>query len=322
MKKVIIGIFILSPLAAYGIVFTEGISNDHSRWAEFGTYIGGIYGALGFLGLIYSMHNTRSQFVTQSQENTFFNLWGALQSKVSSAAVKSGKNKLQGQSAIEFIVAKIKSELEVEAVKLARNLLCQDPEKIGFVHYANLQIALNKESPTEDIFKGREEFIRDMKARKEYNERSEYLKYLLGASGQEKESIRTALRGLGSVNFYKVPFETRRYHYQMALSQIKKTYGAVIDGYFRNVSYLAEYALRSINAKQHIEYLGSQLSRYELVLIFYCLIGSEVDQKFAAGLVNSGVLSELLHFDCRELIIDMPTDELLTEEIRHVQNIG
>lgn len=320
--KAIVAAAILLPLIVYGIVFSGGISTDHGRWADFGSYISGIYGALGFLGLIYSLHTTRTQFISQGQDTTFFNLWGALQNRISNASVDAGDITLHGQAAYEYVVEKIQGELRFEASRLARNIFCEDPEEVGFVHYADFSYALSQEGSPEDPFEGREEFIRMMKALKSFDERSEYLKSWLGQSGYETEAVREALCGLGSVHFYKVPFAKRRVYYERAFSSIKKKHGALIDGYFRNVCYLANHAVQSINAKEHVEYLASQLSRYELVLIFYCLAGASHPQKFTARLVESGVLGELVHFDCRELMIDMPSDEELAREIEHVESVG
>ncbi|EEL6231334.1 hypothetical protein LOA39_004435, partial [Salmonella enterica] len=72
------GFVIFLSLVLYLWEFNSGLSNNHTKWGEFGSYFGGItdplISVMAFIGLLKSISLTKSQFEIQSQESTFFNL--------------------------------------------------------------------------------------------------------------------------------------------------------------------------------------------------------------------------------------------------------
>lgn len=67
LVSVLIIAAVATPIVVYLIVFGVALSSDHSRWAEFGAAIGGIYSPLvAFLTLVV----LRSQVQLQAQMNT------------------------------------------------------------------------------------------------------------------------------------------------------------------------------------------------------------------------------------------------------------
>lgn len=62
----------------------------------------------------------------------------------------------------------------------------------------------------------------------------------------------------------------------------------------------------------------SQLTRYELVLIFYYLASGKVTKQFKKDLKNSNLLHGLLDIDSRSLMIDFPSDECIKSELEYL----
>ena len=62
----------------YSQYFVFPLSSDHSRWAEFGEYVGGVLNPilsfLAFIGLLLTLYLQKRSIQTQSFENHFFNL--------------------------------------------------------------------------------------------------------------------------------------------------------------------------------------------------------------------------------------------------------
>src|SRR5882672_226478 len=77
------------PFGVYFGVFHSGLSEDHTRWAEFGAFAGGIYGTLAFFALAYTAHITRRQFKIQNEDNVFFKLYESLQKRIDRASAFS-----------------------------------------------------------------------------------------------------------------------------------------------------------------------------------------------------------------------------------------
>ena len=48
------------------------ISDNSAKWNDFGSYIGGIFSALAFLGVVYQLHTTKQEQKKQEFERTFF----------------------------------------------------------------------------------------------------------------------------------------------------------------------------------------------------------------------------------------------------------
>lgn len=77
MKKygilIIAILLMITALAPYIWTFAEyGLSTDSDKWDHFGSYIGGIFSGLAFLGVVYQLHTTKLDQEKQEFERTFF----------------------------------------------------------------------------------------------------------------------------------------------------------------------------------------------------------------------------------------------------------
>ena len=68
-------LLMIAALVPYMWTFAKfGISSNSDQWDHFGSYIGGIFSGLAFLGVVYQLHTTRLDQEKQDFERTFFML--------------------------------------------------------------------------------------------------------------------------------------------------------------------------------------------------------------------------------------------------------
>lgn len=71
--SIIAMLFIIFTLGIYLITFGKyGISNDSEQWDHFGSYVGGMFSALAFLGVVYQLQSAKQDQERQDFERTFF----------------------------------------------------------------------------------------------------------------------------------------------------------------------------------------------------------------------------------------------------------
>jgi len=70
LVSVLTGILIILYLAT----FNGGLSEDHSKWGEFGSFFGALTGLLAFIGVIITLIQSRRQVLASEERETFFSL--------------------------------------------------------------------------------------------------------------------------------------------------------------------------------------------------------------------------------------------------------
>lgn len=237
IKKIVLliiaSVLFVTPLVIYFYNFNGGFSTEHSKWSEFGSYLGGIYGALAFFALAYTTNITRKQFKIQNEDSVFFKLYDSLQNRISIATLSIDGNKYSAHQLIKMLADKFYSELSEESVEIARLLLAKRPESISNTHYGKIFKAINGEGYLETLTKDKDSLIQDINSQVDFNSRWEQLKNYIGSRGGEGENLKKALRATGSVNFYKIPFSERICHYKNVYQRLSIEYGEFLDGYFK-----------------------------------------------------------------------------------------
>ncbi|MHC8309950.1 hypothetical protein ACYZUC_10090 [Pseudomonas sp. GT1P32] len=310
-----ITIIVLAPIALYLSKFHGGLTDQHARWGELGSYFSGIYGSLALLVLAYTTYLTQTQFKRQNEDSIFYKLFDSLQYRIQHSSITINGNEFSAHKSLKYIADRIHRELSDEAVEIGRMLLCKEPENVADVHYTKLFEAINGRSWIKTFQEDRAAFIADITAQGHFSGRWEQLKYYIGSRGEESESIKEALRATGSVNFYKIPFKDRQHHYAAALHRILKDHGEFLDGYLSTILYITDVCAASSNSRQYARYAQSQLTRYEVVILFYLLAGNDGKVAGADNLKNLGLLNRLRTFDCQSLMIDFPSEEQIDREI-------
>lgn len=81
--SIIAMLFIIFTLGIYLITFGKyGVSNDSEQWDHFGSYVGGMFSALAFLGVLYQLQSAKQDQEKQDFERTFFMMLGHHNSKL------------------------------------------------------------------------------------------------------------------------------------------------------------------------------------------------------------------------------------------------
>lgn len=273
---------------------------------------------MAFFALAYTTNITRKQFKIQNEDSVFFKLYDSLQNRISMATVSIDGNKYSAHQLIKILADKFYSELSEESLEIARLLLAKRPESISSTHYAKIFKAINGEDYSETLTKDKDSLIQDINSQVDFNSRWEQLKNYIGSRGGEGENLKEALRATGRVNFYKIPFSERICHYKNVYQRLSLEYGEFLDGYFKNIKYLLEFAENATNKELYVKFINSQLTKYELILLFYYIAGSDQKKENKIIFLNLGVFDELLSIEHHILMIDAPSKKILKNELDNI----
>lgn len=321
MKKIflyiILSILFFIPLFIYIYPFNGNIPINNEGWAEFGSYLSGVYGTFAFLILAYTTNITRKQFKIQNEDNVFFKLFESLQNRVSNYSITSDDIEYTANKTLKILSEQFSKELSKESIEIARILLAETPEKIANVSYMKIFSAIKGQNVVHTFLEEKENFLKDMNSCSDFNERWEKLKFYIDSRGNESDNVKEALRATGSINFYTISYEKRQMHYSAVVQLLHNKYGEFLDGYLNNISYLLKFANNSINKKLYIEFIKSQLTKYELIIIFYLLSGEE---KFKDMYLfyELGIMDRISTIECRSLMIDVPSEEQIKLELEYI----
>lgn len=322
MKKIsillLIAIAFLTPLAIYLTKFGVSFSTTHTHWGEFGSYISGVYGSLALVIVTYTTYLTQVQFKRENEDNVFFRLFDSFQNRVEISNVRINEENLSAHQCLKHISKRFVEELSLEAPRLARRLLCDAPESIEEHNYRKLFEAIDRPDHHDTFDKRVATFINQITSTDDTSKRWEILKSYIGSNGCESEKIREALESIGSVSFYKIPFETRKTYYQTALENVTSDYGELLDGYWSHLLFIVKLTEVANNRDVYVKYIQAQLTRYDFVIVFYMLAGQAHPYPGTASLKKLGILNHLKSSDCRHLMFDSPTKEKIEVELQYI----
>lgn len=306
------------PLAIYFFNFHGSLSPTHNDWSSFGSYVSGVYGTLAFFVLAYTTNITRRQFQIQNEDNVFFKLYESMQIRITNNSTEVGDATHTAHKALKALATQFHKELTTEAIMIARLLLCKSPEKVSKVHFAKIFEALRGLRGIDSLTEEMDNFIADINIHSDFNARWEQLKFHIGSQGEESERLKDALRATGSVNFYKIPFSDRRHHYMAATQRLTNDNGEFLDGYIKNICFILEFSAKSVNRPIYLAFLKAQLTKYELVILFYIVAGRVGELGNMRYLRDLGIMDGLLTLGCQSLMIDVPSNDDLISEIENV----
>lgn len=319
MKKIFWLILFFTPFGLYCFKFPIPLSSNKEDWSVFGSYMGGIYGSLAFIVLAYTTWITQKQFRIQNEDNTFFKLHETLQNRIENSSIKIDSNIINGHSTPEFLVKDFFTKLTVASRKIARNVLCKTPEMIIDASYIRIFEASSGLNAFSNFDQNKINLISEIKKRDSFNDKWEFIKYLIGTQDSETPKVAAALESTGSVLFYKISFDDRRFYYQSVLGEMLREHGAFLDVYFKNLCFLLVYVDTCLEKEIYYRYIKSQLSKYELIMLFYFIVGSKKIEK-THTLINQFLLNENFNLDCRVLMIDLPYSIQIKSDLHDALN--
>lgn len=97
-------IFTILLIAVYFYRFHNGLSQEHSDFADFGSYLGSITGLLAFIGVLYTIRDSQMSRQTDNERSRFYKLLGLYQHQVDTIQYMHKDNKIP-KSGIEAFKA-------------------------------------------------------------------------------------------------------------------------------------------------------------------------------------------------------------------------
>ncbi|CAA0117850.1 Uncharacterised protein [BD1-7 clade bacterium] len=308
-NRILFAFLFLLPLIAYFAAWVVGGAHPGKGWSNFGSYAGGIYGALGFFAVAFTIYRNSVETTKLEQDNVFYKSMDTLRSRVESSHAAQEEGTL-----FKGLVERFSELLSNECMGKARSLLCERPQDIEDLFYGKIQQAIYGYEIYRDFTTSVSKMRDDLVNAGNYDQRWEKVKCYIGSTHSETQEIATALKALGSVWFYKISVQERTEMYSRVIADVEEANGEFIDGYMRTLKFVTTFISNAENKKLYKEYLHSQLSKYELVTIFYYVIAND-DDSFICNLLDLEILDRILSQECRSLLIDAPSFSDLEKDV-------
>lgn len=281
------------PLVLYFCKFHYELSLTHNVWGEFGALYGGVMGPvftlLGFIGLLWNLDITKKQFREQSQDSTFYNLINLHNNKVRMTEFsKAQKVKAVGFDAFKMYSEEFCRMYDIESIRVARIELINNTrnltdnageflwKKYAAQFHENDTFWCNRNANLEKLASLFENST----------DTWELQKNLIGTDDSISDGDREILISIGHVIIEDWSPENRIDFIKRANDIFYHEYGVILGHYFANIYYILE-VIKKIEkiekTENFIEYsklFRAQLSRYELVMIYYNCISGRANEKF------------------------------------------
>ncbi|MHB8811125.1 MAG: hypothetical protein ACYC9M_14100 [Desulfobulbaceae bacterium] len=308
-------------VSSSGLVFSNfgyGLSPKNSDWAAFGSYVGGVYGVMAFFAVAYSIYVSGMQFIKQSQDQVFYKSVDNLMNGIVKGADSSESKDGRSHTVLHQVANEFFQHLTNQSSHLARKILCREPSIISHTNLFKIAHCLKPRSLGSAVEINTSTFLNTIAEHEDFNDCWEWLKGILGGVDEETEDMRNALQDAGCVAFYKVGFEDREYYYEMAWRDIEERHGEFINRYTKNLAFILSHIHEAQGRDIYIRYLISQLTKYDIVILYYFSSLSS-DGEFVKKLIDFGVLGEVKRFECRELMLDFPSEQVILTEIESIK---
>jgi len=289
--KVLMVLLIISgivPIALYFWVFHSGLAQIHSHWGEFGSFLSPVISILAFVGLLYSIEITKNQFQRQSEESGFFNLLNLHVNKVNEMTGGS-RLQLKGVEAFRYYADEFTALYKEHCFDYARSAMSYDTDKLPNLGY---QFLYKKITRKDCSYAGENEIKTVLEHFKQYNdERWEVLKGLVNEDCSEED--RDTLENIGALVFEDSLPEFRIKKLSIIYEYFYERYGHILGHYFRNMYYVLHYVEKTQRGEYFAKVYRAQLSRYELAMLFYNIMGPYTSRDFNRLVFKYQMLDDL-----------------------------
>ena len=304
---------LLSTILGYTNMKEAGGIGDffNGLTAPFISFFGSILVYFALKSQIKANQIITDQFELQNQDSLFFRLVDNLHNRINNySTFDFNKNEIKSYEVLKHIVEYKKIKMDDEAVNYGRYLLAKHPKEIPDKFYLDI-VSLNN-LPSVDLFEESNQLKSKLFILSD-NERREFLKVLFGGRGYEKKDQRNILRAIGSVCFYKTEFKLRADIYANVFYETTNKFGGFMDGYFNVLEYLLKTVSEIKENSFYIEYIKNQLTKYEVILIFYFVASGKSSDFFKKFIIENNFLINLSNYN--NYLIDLPSKEELEIEI-------
>ena len=280
-----------------------------------GPLLGFFGSALVFKALIEQVKANRIiqyQFDIQMQDQLFYRLMDSLQNRVVNYSINSFEGENKSYKILSFLVEKFKIDFSYKCIYFGRHLLAKSPEIICENFYSKIE----KEICSKLDFDLSTKFKQELIEIADYNDRWEHLKIYLKNDGAETEEIRDILRAIGSVYFYKTPYEMRYDMYHTLYDDEYKQYGDFLDGYFNNLKYVLLNIDKIKGNQFYVEYIKGNISNYEKTLLFYHIASRDATEEFKFLVKKYKILDDL--YLKNSFFIDLLSEKEYENELNNI----
>jgi len=279
----------LIPVILYFWIFHNGLAQIHTRWGEFGSFISPIVSILAFIGLLYSIEITKEQFKKQSEESGFFNLLNLHINKVNQFA--GGPNQeIKGIEAFRFYADEFKTIYNEHCIDYARFAMADNTDNLPNIGY---QFLYKKITRKDCLYAGEDEIRVVLNHFRRFREdKLEGFKVLVDVECLSPED-RDILQCIGAIVFEDASSEWRLKKLSIIYEYFYDRYGHIFGHYFRNMYYVLQYGDKTRRGKYFARIYRAQLSRYELAILFYNIMGPYTSSDFNSLIFKYDMLDGL-----------------------------
>ncbi|EPM4162992.1 TPA: hypothetical protein ACW96C_003249 [Yersinia enterocolitica] len=317
LALILVFILFLIPIVIYLINFSYGFSTIHIRWAEFGSYFGGIYSSLSsFLLLmtlivtIYQQNKQSKETLSQNIDKVFYKAFDTNFEKLKSLEYNSDSEKYVGVSVINQVNLALRVNLFNALPSLGQMVIFKYPALIDnhkleeLIDNINLVIGKNLIDYNDFSYsiKNNLDFFESKPNLKAYFRRDSFYDAI-------NEGI---LSDIGMQCLYRIPQNVRFDFFQNAFELINDECKELVLYYVRSFNHL--FALACKYGDEYNNFLCSQTSNAEKLIIYYFNICDEND-------INNS-LNEIGFFDVdfqnysNSRMCDMPKNENIVADTK------
>jgi len=288
--------------------------------APFLSFFGSILVYLALRAQIDANDQIKDQFVAQNQSHIFFKLIDNINNRIDSISFESYDSykavEVKGHGAVTSIANKFGLEMGWKCSDYGRQLLSKKPEIIELEYYQRIINSSNEFS--ELSLKKAEELKLTIIELENPEKRWEYLKHILSSQDDANNKQYKAIEDIGSVYFYKTPYEDRYALYNSVYEENYKEYGSFFSGYFGDVEYLLKFIDKIENNEFYVDFLINNFTRYQKAILFYYLASDRSSKIFKQLIKKHKLINSLIHQG--DLFVDLPSEQELEKELYSIFN--
>lgn len=296
---------------SYSIIVRGGFSRNPQDWGSFGSFFASITGLLAFTGVLYtaSLSEKRAdeekgrrkqaekKAVMRDERDLFFKILQMHQYNVTYISLNLQGNislNLQvnfktGRDAIAGYVKKFQKYYYVSiTLNQFKKANCKYKDEYSYFDYFN-DIAKEAQAfsaPQDDYGDNFEEFIDNLIQNNSLGHLNKYDIYT------ENECQVTSCYSVMMSNEL-ISINDIYCSMKSVADYMYDSYEHQLGQYFRTICHLQEMATGNIERKKYIAIFISQLSREELVLLLYYIVGSQIESKAAQMFFDNGIFENI-----------------------------
>jgi hypothetical protein len=274
--------------------FFGWLSDDTEDWGNFGSYLGSITGLLAFSGVLFTAslsekradeekgrrEQAEKQAIMRDERDQFFKMLELYKEQISAVkdkektgieAFETYRSKANDSLMIYII---LKGLIDLDITKIDKN-----KESMDLIKYS-LIVALKKISNGVEVT----EYCNKCVENREFD--SLY-------------SLPQATSAISYFDFLEKSMSSKDRYLAMKYvgDLIYDKYGHYLGQYFRTICHLQNMIVDNIEREKYIAIFRSQLSRYELVLLLYNVVSSQIEPEVAQMFVDNEIFKNIFPED-------------------------